>query len=233
MAAPAAPATPKLTVLVAGGSGFVGTHLLQQLTIQPELPRVVAVSRRPLAFDHPRLSNRIVRFETLEQSLDGIRADIAMCCLGTTLRTAGSPEAFRIVDHDHVVAFARAAYKAGVRRFVLNSSVAADPKSKRLYLRVKGEVEAELAKIGFASLDILQPSLLLGLRKEVRPLELLGLVISPLVNLMLLGKAQRYRGISGATVATAMASLIRSQRKGVTRYTYREIVELAKPSRRR
>lgn len=230
MAAPAA--TAKINVLVAGGSGLVGSALLPLLCAHPDIGRVVAISRRPLTYDHPRLANRIVRFDALEQALAGTHADIAFCCLGTTRSAAGSDEAFRKVDHDHVLAFARGAHSAGVQRFVLNSSVDADPRSPNLYLRVKGEAEAAVAAVGFPALDIVQPSLLLGWRREMRPLELAAMAVLPLVGPLLLGNAERYRAVSAGTVAAAMAALTRSQRKGVTRYTHRGIMQLAHPARR-
>ena len=216
----------KLTALVAGGSGLVGMHLLELLTVQPAFGRVLAVTRRPLSFDHPRLANRIVRFETLEQSLAGTRAHIAFCCLGTTLRAAGSREAFRQVDCDYVLAFARAARAAGAARFVFNSSVGADSGSRNFYLRVKGETEAALAAIGFPALDILQPGLLLGWRNELRPLELAASVVLPIINPLLLGPVERYRAIPARVVAAAMVGATRAGRKGVHRYTHREIRDL-------
>ncbi len=230
MAAPAA--TAKINVLVAGGSGLVGSALLPLLCAHPDIGRVVAISRRPLIYDHPRLANRIVRFDALEQALSGTHADVAFCCLGTTRSAAGSDEAFRKVDHDHVLAFARGAHGAGVQRFVLNSSVDADPRSPSLYLRVKGETEEAVVAVGFPALDIVQPSLLLGWRRELRPLEFAAMAVLPLVGPLLLGNAQRYRAVSAGTVAAAMAALTRSQRKGVTRYTHRGIVQLAHPARR-
>lgn len=220
--------SPKLIALVAGGSGLVGRHLLELLSAQPDFGRVLAVTRRPLNFDHPRLANRIVRFETLEESLTGTRAHVAFCCLGTTLRTAGSREAFRQVDSDYVLAFARAARAAGVARFVFNSSVGADSASKNFYLRVKGEVEAALAAIEFPALDIVQPGMLLGWRNEFRPLELALSLLFPVVNPLLLGRAEPYRAIPARVVAAAMVGAARTGRKGIRRYTHRGIRELAK-----
>lgn len=220
-----------MTALVVGGSGLVGASLLELLVAQPDVSRVIAVSRRPLIYDHPRLANRIVPFETLEKSLEGTHADVAFCCLGTTLETAGSQQAFRVVDHDFVLGFARAAHKAGAQRFVLNSSVGADPQSKNFYLRVKGETEAHVAQIGFASLDIFQPSLLLGWRKEIRPLELAAMVVLPVVNPLLLGGAEQFRAVGARTLAAAMVGAARSQKKGVNRYTHRAIAALARSTR--
>lgn len=226
MGAPATPA-PRSTALVAGGSGLVGEHLLRKLCSSADIARVIAVSRRPLVYDHPKLANRIVRFETLEQSLDGTRADVAFCCLGTTLRSAGSEEAFRTVDYGYVMAFARAARKAGASRFVLNSAVGADPASRNFYLRVKGETEVAVEGLDFPALDILQPSLLLGWRRDLRPLELAAMAVLPLFGPLLLGKAERYRAVGAAVVAGAMPGALRSGRKGVHRYTHRAIRELA------
>lgn len=224
---PAASESPKLTALVIGGSGLVGRHLLEQLAGQPDFGRVVAVTRRPLNFDHPRLANRIVRFDTLEQSLAGTRAHVAFCCLGTTLRAAGSREAFRLVDAGYVLAFARAARAAGVARFVFNSSVGADSASKNFYLRVKGEVEAALTAVEFPALDIVQPGLLLGWRNEIRPLELAASALLPIVNPLMLGRAEPFRAIPARVVAAAMIGAARSGRKGVHRYTHRGIRALA------
>jgi uncharacterized protein YbjT (DUF2867 family) len=233
MAAPAATAPSKITALVAGGTGLVGGQLLELLTAQPDVTRVIAVTRRILTYDHPKLANRIVRFEALEESLAGLHVDVAFCCLGTTMRAAGSRQAFRLVDHDFTLAFARAAHKAGAQRFVLNSSVGADPESQNFYLRTKGETEVAVAQIGFPALDILQPSLLLGLRKEVRPLELAAMMVMPALNPLLLGAAERYRAVSAATMAAAMLGAARSQRKGTHRHTHRAIVELARDRNRR
>jgi uncharacterized protein YbjT (DUF2867 family) len=207
--------------------------LREHLAAQLEFGRVIAVTRRPLQSDLPRLVNRIVRFEALEESLRGTRADVAFCALGTTLDTAGSREAFRQVDSGVVLAFARAAREAGVQRFVLVSSIGADTQANNFYLRVKGETEHAVSTMGFASLDIMQPGLLLGSRPEVRPLELAGRLVMPLVNLLLYGPAERYRAIPATVVAAAMVGAARSGRKGIHRHTHREMRRLARSLERR
>ena len=222
---------PKFTTLVAGASGLVGSHLLEQLAAQPDFGRVIAVTRRPLQSDLPRVVNRIVRFEALEESLKGARAEVAFCSLGTTLNAAGSREAFRRVDFDVVLAFARAAREAGVQRFVLVSSLGADPAASNFYLRVKGETEEAVSGLGFAALDILQPGLLLGLRSELRPLELAARIVMPVINLVLHGPAEKYRAIPASMVAGAMVGAARSGRKGVHRHTHREMRQLASRTR--
>ena len=217
-------------VLLAGASGLTGSRTLEALLEAPDIGRVIAASRRPLGLEHSRLANRIVKFEAIEAQLKGVACEAALCCLGTTIRQAGSRERFHAVDVDTVSAFARAARTAGARRFVVISSVGANPDSRNFYLRTKGEMERELEGLGFESLDILQPSMLLGWRAEMRPLEMLGMAFMPLVNPLLGGKYQIYRGIAARTVGQAMLGATRSGRRGVQRYTYAGIEALARLS---
>jgi len=214
--------------LLAGATGLVGNLTLDVLLDSSDFSRVFAVTRRPLGREHPRLANRIVQFEQIESQLKGLTCHVALCCLGTTIRQAGSEQAFRQVDIDSVLAFARAAKAAQAQRFVVVSSAAADPKSKNFYLRTKGEMEQALAGVGFVSLDILQPSLLLGWRREIRPLELAAIAVMPLVNPFLNGKREPLRGIPARTVAAAMVGVTRSGRRGVQRYTYSAIQALSR-----
>src|ERR1700732_3498936 len=118
--------------LLAGASGLSGGHALEALLGAPEITRVLAISRRPLGREHPRLANRIVQFEHLEAQLKGASCDVALCCLGTTRRQAGSQERFRAVDLECVLAFARAARAANAQRFVVISSVGARSEERRV-----------------------------------------------------------------------------------------------------
>jgi len=214
--------------LLAGASGLTGAHVLDLLLGAADFSRVIAVTRRPLNREHSRLANRIVQFDRLESQLQGTVCDVALCCLGSTRARAGSRDSFREVDVDYVVAFARAALAARAQRFVVISSVGANPGSRNFYLRTKGEMEEELESLGFAALDILQPGLLLGWRHEMRPLELLAMAFTPLTNLFMTGNRAAWRGIKVSTVAAAMAGATRSGRKGVQRYTYAGIQQLAR-----
>jgi uncharacterized protein YbjT (DUF2867 family) len=212
---------------IAGGSGLVGRALVDVLVEAPEYARVLAVTRRPLGREHPRLANRILPFDKVD-ALAGTPCHDAFCCLGTTLRQAGSEAAFRAVDHDQVLRFARAARQAGAERFVFVSSVGADPDSKTFYLRVKGETERDLATLGFPSLDLAQPGLLLGgSRPDSRPLETTARLFMPLANPFLGGSLKGYRGIDVATLARALLGMARSGRRGVQRHTYEALAKLA------
>jgi uncharacterized protein YbjT (DUF2867 family) len=214
--------------LVAGGSGLVGRQLLPLLLAAPEYARVQAISRRPLPIEHARFANRVLRFDApLESQLKGLAVQDAFCCLGTTLRAAGSQAAFRAVDHDLVLAFARAAKAAGAERLVVVSSVGADAASNHFYLRVKGETERDLEALRLRSLDILQPSLLLGMRAEWRAVELSLQIVGWTLGPLLMGGWSRYRPIEAAMVAAAMRGAARAARLGVTRYAYPALRRLA------
>jgi uncharacterized protein YbjT (DUF2867 family) len=220
--------------LVAGGSGMVGSRLLPLLLAAPEYARVYALSRRPLPLEHARLANRVLRFDApFEAQLKGLACHDAFCCLGTTRRAAGSEAGFRAVDHDLVVAFARAALAAGAQRIVLVSAVGADARARNFYLRVKGETERAVETLQPRSLDILQPSLLLGMRREWRVRELGAQAALWLAGPLLQGSWARFRAIDAATVAAAMYAAARSGRRGVYRYTYRELCRLAATVARR
>jgi uncharacterized protein YbjT (DUF2867 family) len=213
--------------LLAGASGLVGGYVLDVLLDAPDFGRVYAVTRRPLGREHPRLANRIVQFDKLETQLKGQTCQVAFCCLGTTMKQAGSEQAFRQVDFDYVLAFARAARVAQAQRFVVVSSAGANSQSKNFYLRVKGEMEQALEALNFASLDILQPGPLLGFRRDIRPAELAATLVMPLLNPLLGGTRQPYRGISARKVAAAAVGCVRSGRRGVYRYTYPALQALA------
>ena len=173
------------SILLAGASGLTGQRTLDALLEAPEVSRVVAVSRRALGREHSRLANRIVKFESIEAQLKGVTCDAALCCLGTTLRQAGSQERFRAVDVDAVLAYARVAKAANARRFVVISSVGADPASRNFYLRTKGEMEEALETLGSSPSTSCSPRSCSAGAPKMRPLELLGVVLMPLVSPLL------------------------------------------------
>lgn len=129
-------------VLLAGATGLTGEHLLDRLLNEPTITRVLAPSRRPLA-EHPHLENPVGEPAQVLPQLSG-QVDIAFCCLGTTIKKAGSETAFRAVDLDLVVTFAKRARELGARHLVVISALGADAKSSIFYNRVKGEMEAAL-----------------------------------------------------------------------------------------
>jgi uncharacterized protein YbjT (DUF2867 family) len=192
------------TALIAGGSGLVGGFLLRQLLDTPEYDRVVAVGRRPLELAHPRLVQVIAEFNALEKVIADLQCQDAFCCLGTTIKKAGSHAAFRAVDHAAVLAFAWMARRNGAGRFFVVSSLGANSGSQFFYNRVKGETEEALEVLDFGTLGIFRPSLLLGPRAEPRLGERLGAALMWLADPLLLGALRKYRAVEAETVARAM-----------------------------
>ncbi len=156
------------------------------------------------------------------------QAETAVCCLGTTIKTAGSQAAFRAVDYEAVIAFARLAKRVGVQHFIVVSAVGASSTSASFYSRVKGEMEAALQAMNFATLSIVQPSLLLGERAEQRLGERIGQVVSLPLAPLLMGPLSPYRPIHGADVAKAMATLALGPmpQYGVKRLHYNDLMAL-------
>ncbi len=206
------------TAIVAGASGLVGGRLLALLLADPTYSRVVALGRRRLAVEHPKLVQRQAGADAFEVEARAAGAEDAFCCLGTTLAKAGSREAFRRLDFDAIVAFARGAKAGGARRFVLVSSAGADPRSRVFYSRVKGETEEAVAALGFEACHILRPSLLLGPRPEKRLFEGLAQRLMGPAAALMAGPLRRYRPIEAGAVASAMIRLARTEERGVRRW---------------
>lgn len=212
---------------IAGATGLTGHYVLNRLLDDGSYDPVLAVLRKPMHRNHPRLREKVVEFDSLS-TLAPTSVDVAFCCLGTTILKAGSKEAFRTVDHDYVLAFANWARANGARHFLLVSSVSASPHSGNFYLRVKGETERELAQLGFDWLDIFQPSFLLGNRSESRPGERIGQAVIQAVEFVLVGPLERYRGISASTIAQAMLARANNPGDaGVRRHEWAAITALA------
>lgn len=192
------------TALIAGASGLVGGELLQQLLAAPEYDRVIALGRRRVEVVHPKLVQVVADFSALEQTTSDLRCTDAYCCLGTTLKAAGSRAAFRAVDHAAVLAFAWAAHRAGAQRFFVVSALGAEAGSRVFYNRVKGETEDALRVLDFATLAIFRPSLLLGRRAQARLGERVMAALLWLAEPLLLGRLRKYRAIQAEVVARAM-----------------------------
>ncbi len=206
-------------ILLAGASGLTGEHLLDRLLNEPTVTRVLAPSRKPLA-EHPRLENPVGDPAVFLPQLRG-QVDIAFCCLGTTIKQAGSEEAFRAIDLDMVVGFAKRAREMGARHLIVISAIGADPKSSIFYNRVKGQMEEALKAQGWPQLTIVRPSLLLGERLEPRLAEQLAGPLSRLIP----GK---YHGIEVCELARAMWRLALDEQDGVRVVESDELRKLGK-----
>lgn len=167
-----------MKILLAGATGLVGGQVLLQLLDDARCSQVWAPTRRPLPLRHERLHNPVLDFEQLPAEADLWRVDAAICALGSTIKQAGSQQAFRRVDHDYPLQIAQRLRAHGCGSFVLNSAVAADPDSRFFYSRVKGELERDLRALEFASLTLVRPGVIGGERSQRRTGEhLLGLAL--------------------------------------------------------
>ena len=175
------------TAILIGATGLVGKQVLEKLLALPVYEKVIAVSRKPVA-PHPKLQNLIVDFDKLADSLVNLHADEAFCCLGTTLKQAGSKAEFHKVDFGYNLEFAHAMRQNGCTHFLLVSALGASPKSLVFYSRVKG-------------------LLLLGERGENRLAENLVATFFPVVGLFLRGPLRTIKPISGEQVASAMVAV--------------------------
>ena len=200
------------SILVLGATGLVGGEALTLLLGDPAFDRVVVLSRRPL--DWPggarpgTLEEVVVPLDRMQERREAFAVDQVLCALGTTIRVAGSQEAFRRVDHDYPLEAARLALAGGATHYLVVSAMGANAASRIFYNRVKGEVERDLRALPFRSLTIAQPSLLLGARAEFR----LGEEVAKRLGWMIPG---RYRPIEARDVAAALVRAAREDRPGV------------------
>ncbi len=209
-----------------GATGLIGRGVARQLRAASSVEFHALVRR-----ETGRKGEVMIDFDRLPELPDRLTAcDIAICCLGSTIRKAGNWEAFARIDTDYVANFAAAARKAGARQFIHVSSVGAKVDAASRYLRMKGRTEAKLSALGFHRLDIVRPGLLLGARSEFRLAEKVGTILAPVVNPFLRGKAARYQGIAADHVAGAIAALMEKDRPGRFVHFNPEIDRLAKMS---
>lgn len=208
------------TALLAGATGLVGSHVLEDLLADDTWSRVVTVGRRATPQRHEKLEQRVLDLGTIEAQGDLPHADDIFCCLGTTIKQAGSQAAFRRVDHDFVLALARGGLRIGATQFLLISGIGADPESRVFYSRVKGEVETEIRKLPYRAVQLFRPGLLLGERNEFRFGERVAMLVVPLVHPFLLGRLRRYHSIQASDVAHAMVRIAREAPRGPNVFEY-------------
>lgn len=199
------------SAIVIGATGLVGRECVAQLAARPEFEGVTAVARRalPEELQSPRLRTVLIDFDRLDEHLDVFRASHVFCALGTTIKQAGSRERFRQVDFGYPLRVAELAKAAGARHFLLVSSVGASSASRGFYLRVKGELEAAIVALGFPSVTVVRPSLLLGDRKEFRLGEEVAMRLS-------WAFPRKYRPVHVRDVARALVNAAVEDRPGVS-----------------
>jgi uncharacterized protein YbjT (DUF2867 family) len=187
-------------VLLAGSNGLIGRHFLMDASAKDV--QITALVRKTglLPVSKGMVTEFVTNFgDDLKNLFASTAFDYVVCALGTTIKKAGSQEAFRHVDHDLPIQLAQFAKKSGIRKFALVSSVGADASSRVFYTRVKGETERDLLAIEIENTMILRPTLLLGERGEFR----VGEVIAKRLEFI---TPKKYKPIHSETVAAALWS---------------------------
>jgi len=195
-----------MKVLLLGATGLTGGIALNELLARDEVESVVVPVRKPLNIVHSKLHQQEMDFDRMEDHAGLFEVNVIMCCLGTTIKKAGSQEQFRKVDYGYCLKAAELGRAAGAQAFILMSAIGSSSSSTIFYNRVKGELENGVKGLGYPYLSIYHPSLLLGNRPEGRLGEAMGAKAMPLINRALFGPLEKYRGIEAAKVARAMVN---------------------------
>ncbi len=194
------------TAIIIGATGMVGKQVLNLLLESSAYKRVIAVTRKPIP-PHPKLKNMVIEFDHLAESLKTVKADDAFCCLGTTIKQAGTKAAFHKVDYTYNFEYAHTLKQNGCQHFLLISSLGAFPKSVVFYSRVKGLLEKDITALNFPRFSIFRPSLLIGERDENRLGENISAALFPIISPFLRGGLRAIQPITGADVAHAMVAV--------------------------
>jgi uncharacterized protein YbjT (DUF2867 family) len=202
------------TALVIGSTGLIGSQLLQLLLESKEYATVITFAKRDVGIQHLKLKQYIIDFDKPETYKELVAGDDFFCTIGTTIKNAGSQEAFRKVDFEFPKVFATLALQNKVKQFLIVSSLGAQANSGNFYLKTKGEIQDFLKNCNFESVSVLQPSLLVGNRKEFRLGEKIGAFFMKLFSFLLIGTFKKYKPIESEAVAKAMFDIAQKNYKG-------------------
>ena len=192
------------TALIAGYTGLVGRELLNLLLASDQYEKIIAIGRRKLGIEHNKLTEVVIDFDNM---VINDHVDDVFCCLGTTMKKAGSREKFRMIDFQYPLNLAIVGKNNGAKTFVLISANGANVHSFFFYNRVKGELEAAIDRLAFTCYEIVRPSLLLGDRSETRFGEDIGKLFMRVFGFLFIGPLKNVKGIKASSVARAMIYL--------------------------
>jgi uncharacterized protein YbjT (DUF2867 family) len=211
------------TALVVGATGLVGNELVKILLASPQYERVIIWVRKTTGISDRKLQEKIIDFAKLENYKIEANVDHVFCCLGTTIKKAGTQKAFAKVDLEYPLVLGRLAEEKGVSQFLVISAMGAQVNSRIFYNKTKGQLEMGLRKIGLNGLHIFRPSLLIGKRDGFRFGESAAALISKLLPFMFSGQLKKYKPIRGRDVAYAMYITALEEKGGTYVYTSNEI----------
>jgi len=218
----------KMTALVVGATSLVGKELVKVLLASDDYDKITVWVRRPLGIHHRNLEEKQIDFEMLATYTIAEAVDHLYCCLGTTIKKAGTQNAFKTVDFGYPLLLARAAKVAAVRQFVVISAMGASVKSRSFYSRTKGEMEEALRELDLPGLHIVRPSLLLGKRREFRMGEQLAAMLTSIIPFVFIGGFEKYKPIPAKAVAYAMYRVANQELTGNHIYESHQLVALNK-----
>jgi uncharacterized protein YbjT (DUF2867 family) len=216
----------KRTALIVGSSGLVGQACLTQLLADNHYSRIIAITREPLELANSKLQNVVIKFDELYQYGGSFAVNDVFCCLGTTMKKAGSKTRFMKVDYEYVMNVAKLSEENGAETFNVVSAVGADVKSGIFYNHVKGKVEQDLAQNKIHSINIFRPSLLLGKRSEFRLGERIGIILGKITAPFYVGAATKYKPVQVSMVAAAMIEAALQKKEGIHVYEYPQMLSL-------
>ena len=199
------------TALIVGSTGLIGNQLVELLLDDDRYTQVTAIARTSLPFSHPKLKLIIADFDSIESQKEKLVADDVFCCLGTTIKSAKSKEAFRKIDFDYPLLIAKLTKALGAKQFLLVSALGANKASSVFYNKVKGEIEEAISSLGFESYHVFRPSLLLGPRIEKREGEQSMQKIFSAVSFLI---PKKYKAIESIKVARGMLAIAKKNVSG-------------------
>jgi len=216
----------KKAILI-GASGFIGSYLLQELLNDADYEQVIVVVRKKLELQHPKLKQFIGDFHTLAALSEQLIADEIFITLGTTKKKTPDPKIYYQIDHDYPVLAAKIAKDNGAQAVFLVTAIGANLNSGLFYIKTKGETERDVIALNFSHTHIFRPSMIMGDRKEQRPLEHVFLKIWSFINPLLIGKIlKKYKGMNAKDIARAMAAAAKQPSEKIRIYHWPEMSQI-------
>ncbi len=212
--------------IIFGASGFIGGYLLSNLLQNDTYSEVTIVVRKPLNIQHPKLKMVLADYHSLAQNAAYLVADDVFISLGTTKKKTPDQKEYYQIDHDYPVMAAQLTKANGASAVMLVSAVGANAKSNIFYTKTKGEAERDVIAVGFKHTHIFRPSMIMGNRAESRPLERVFIKIFSVANLLLVGKLNKYKGITAENIAKAMIEAAQQPKEKVQFYHWEEMRDL-------
>lgn len=217
----------KYIAMVLGASGLIGSETVNLLLNNNKYKTVYAISRKGIAIDHPKLIQILADSDSIANKIADLQIDHFFSCIGTTANKTPDKKEYYAIDLEYPKRVANILHHNGCEIMCLVSSIGANSSSNNFYLKLKGDTEEAIQAIGFKSLHIFRPSLLLGERKEFRLLESISQIIYPIFNWILVGKLKDYRSIHAKDIASAMINVSLTAQNGTHIYQTQIIKELA------